>query len=160
MTEPGANKTIGKWRRPGFLLEPLGWVQDRLSQAIEVEPRLVELLFDLDHARMHLTALALAHMSGDVTPDLALMLLQEYKKGDPESQCRSSPCRHWPRVNKARLTHARSSGSGMLLHTRSLVGSIIDTRRSHSPEATPAIGQCLGQRLGNVNVYFNVAAHL
>jgi hypothetical protein len=80
MTEPGANKTIGKWRRPGFLLEPLGWVQDRLSQAIEVEPRLVELLFDLDHARMHLIALALAHMSGDVTLDLALILLQESRK--------------------------------------------------------------------------------
>src|SRR5450759_1681539 len=68
MTEPGANKTIGKWRRPGFLLEPLGWVQDRLSQAIEVEPRLVELLFDLDHGRMHLMALALAHLASDVTP--------------------------------------------------------------------------------------------
>jgi hypothetical protein len=80
MTEPGANKTFGKWRRPGFLLEPLGWVQDRLSQAIAGEPRLVELLFDLDHARMHLIALALAHMSGDVTPDLALILLQESKK--------------------------------------------------------------------------------
>src|SRR5450830_883016 len=75
MTEPGANKTFGKWRRPGFLLEPLGWVQNRLSQAIEVEPRLVELLFDLDHARMHLTALALAHMSSDVTPNLAQLLL-------------------------------------------------------------------------------------
>src|ERR1039457_1870311 len=80
MTEPGTNKTIGKWRRPGFLLEPLGWVQDRLSQAIKVEPRLVELLFDLYHARMHLIALALAHMNGDVTPDLALMLLQESRK--------------------------------------------------------------------------------
>ena len=80
MTEPCANKTIGKWRRPGFLLEPLGWVQDRLSQAIAVEPRLVELLFDLDHARMHLIALALAHMSGDVTPELALILLQESRK--------------------------------------------------------------------------------
>src|SRR5664279_2692892 len=80
MTEPGTNKTIGKWRRPGFLLEPLGWVQDRLSQAIEVEPRLVELLFDLDHAKMHLIAIALAHMSGDVTPDLALILLQESRK--------------------------------------------------------------------------------
>src|ERR1039458_2158892 len=77
MTEPGANKIFGKWRRPGFLLEPLGWVQDRLSQAIAVEPRLVELLFDLDHARMQLIALALAHMNGDVTPDLALILLQE-----------------------------------------------------------------------------------
>jgi hypothetical protein len=80
MTEPGANKTFGKWRRPGFLLEPLGWVQDRLSQAIAVEPRLVELLFDLDHARMHLIALALANMNGDVTPDLALILLQESRK--------------------------------------------------------------------------------
>jgi hypothetical protein len=80
MTELGASKAIGKWRRPGFLLEPLGWVQDRLRQAIEVEPRLVELLFDLDHARMHLIALALAHMSGDVTPDLALILLQESRK--------------------------------------------------------------------------------
>jgi hypothetical protein len=80
MTEPGASKAIGKWRRPGFLLEPLGWVQDRLRQAIEVEPRLVELLFNLDHARMHLTALALAHMNDDVTPDLALMLLQESRK--------------------------------------------------------------------------------
>jgi hypothetical protein len=37
-------------------------------------------LFNLDHARMHLTALALAHMSGDVTPDLALMLLQGSRK--------------------------------------------------------------------------------
>jgi integrase len=80
MTEPGANKTFGKWRRPGFLLEPLGWVQDRLRQAIEVEPRLVELLFDLDHARMHLTAIALAHMNDDVTPNVALILLQESKK--------------------------------------------------------------------------------
>src|ERR1039458_8809958 len=59
---------LGSRPIPGFLLEPLGWVQDRLSQAIAVEPRLVELLFNLDHARMHLIALALAHMSGDVTP--------------------------------------------------------------------------------------------
>jgi hypothetical protein len=80
MTEPITSKAIGKWRRAGFLLEPLGWVQDRLSQAIAVEPRLVELLFDLDHARMHLIALALAHISGDVTPDLALILLQESRK--------------------------------------------------------------------------------
>src|SRR5476649_83930 len=76
MTEPGTNKTIGKWRRPGFLLEPLGWVQDRLSQAIEAEPRLVERLFGLDQSRMHLMGLALAHLAKDVTPDLALMLLR------------------------------------------------------------------------------------
>ena len=80
MTEPGATKTIGKWRRPGFLLEPLGWVQDRLSEAIAGEPSLVELLFDLDQTRMHLTALVLAHTSGDVTPDLVQILLQESRK--------------------------------------------------------------------------------
>src|SRR5665811_1767675 len=80
MTEPAAIKTIGKWRRQGFLLEPLGWVQDRLTKAIEAEPTLVELLFDLDQVRMHLTALALAHMTGEVTPDLALILLQGSRK--------------------------------------------------------------------------------
>jgi hypothetical protein len=55
-------------------------VQDRLSTAIEVEPRLVELLFDLDPTRMHLMALALAHLASDVTPDLALILLQGTRK--------------------------------------------------------------------------------
>src|SRR5665647_1178797 len=70
------SKAIGKCRRPGFLIEPLGWVQDRLTKAIEVKPNLIELLFDIDHARMHLMALALAHLPNEVIPDLALMLLQ------------------------------------------------------------------------------------
>ena len=55
--EPITSKAIGRWRRPGFLLEPLGWVQDRLAKAFETDPTLVELLFDLDQSRMHLTAL-------------------------------------------------------------------------------------------------------
>src|SRR5450756_3039303 len=74
--EPITSKAIGRWRRPGFLLEPLGWVQDRSAEAFEAEPTLVELLFELDQSRMHLTALALAHMTGEVTPDLVLILLQ------------------------------------------------------------------------------------
>jgi hypothetical protein len=76
MTEPAGFKTTDRWRRPGFLLEPLGWVQDRLTKAFETDPTLVELLFELDQSRMHLTALALAHLSSEVTPDLALILLQ------------------------------------------------------------------------------------
>src|SRR5450432_3841905 len=76
MTATIASKAVSKSRKPGFLLEPLGWVQGRLSQAIEAEPRLVELLFGLDQSRMHLMGLALAHMAKDVTPDLALMLLR------------------------------------------------------------------------------------
>jgi hypothetical protein len=75
MTEPGT-KTIGKFRRPGFLLEPLGWVQGRLTKAIEDEPDLIDLVFGLDHPRMHLMALALAHMTDEVTSDLAAILLQ------------------------------------------------------------------------------------
>jgi hypothetical protein len=80
MTNPVATRTIGKCRRPGFLVEPLGWVQARLSQAIAAEPTLIEGLFNLDLARMHLMALALAHMSGDVPPDVALILLQGSRK--------------------------------------------------------------------------------
>jgi hypothetical protein len=80
MTELIASKAISKWRRLGFLLEPLGWVQARLIKAIETEPTLVDLLFDLDQPRMHLMALALAHLASDVTPDLALVLLQGSRK--------------------------------------------------------------------------------
>src|SRR5665811_1945948 len=80
MTEPAGFKTTDRWRRPGFLLEPLGWVQVRIAKAFEAEPTLVELLFDLDQSRMHLTALALAHLSSEVTPDLVLILLQGSRK--------------------------------------------------------------------------------
>src|SRR5665213_3980322 len=78
--EPITSNAIGRWRRPGFLVEPLGWVKDRLTNAFEADPTLVALLFGLDQFRMHLMALALAHMTGEVTPDLALMLLQESRK--------------------------------------------------------------------------------
>jgi hypothetical protein len=69
-----------KFRKPGFLIEPLGWVQDRLTNAIEVEPGLVDLLFGINQARMHLMALALAHLTCDITPELALLLLKGFRK--------------------------------------------------------------------------------
>lgn len=72
-----AAKAIRQCRKPGFLIGPLGWVYDRLSQAIAAEPTLVEQLFNLDAGRMHLMALALAHMSGDVIPSVALGLLEK-----------------------------------------------------------------------------------
>jgi len=80
MTEAIASKTISKWRKPGFLLEPLTWVPARLSKAMQDEPSLVELLFDIDPARMHLMALALAHIDCDITPELTLMLLKGFRK--------------------------------------------------------------------------------
>lgn len=75
MTAPIGTKTNGKPRRPGFLVEPLGWVYARLGKAIEAEPTLIHRVVDLDHARLHLIALALAHLPTDVPPDLALILL-------------------------------------------------------------------------------------
>src|SRR5450759_5233722 len=79
MTEPAVNKTNGKCRRPGFLLGPLGWVQDRLGDAITTAPHLLESLIEVDHGRMHLMALALAHLPDVVPSDLALKLLQGSK---------------------------------------------------------------------------------
>jgi hypothetical protein len=80
MTEPAVMTTIGKWHKPGFLIEPLGWVADRLAKAIEAETSLINLLFDINQPRMHLMALALAHLPADVSPEVALFLLQGFRE--------------------------------------------------------------------------------
>jgi hypothetical protein len=61
---------------PGFLLAPLDWVIERPEKAIETEPTLLGPLFDLGQTRMHLAALALAHLNQAVSLDLALLLLR------------------------------------------------------------------------------------
>jgi hypothetical protein len=71
-----ARNSFGWEAAPAFLLTPLGWVINRLGNAIETEPALLEPLLELDQARMHLIALALAHLSSEVCPDLALVLLR------------------------------------------------------------------------------------
>ncbi len=80
MTKPIAFVAQRKFHKPGFLIEPLGWVQARLSKAVETEPSLVDLLFGINQARMHLMALALAHLACDITPELALLLLKGFRK--------------------------------------------------------------------------------
>ncbi len=47
----------------GHLLAPFGWAADTVASMIEVEPTLLIPLFELDRARMHLIALALAHLN-------------------------------------------------------------------------------------------------
>jgi hypothetical protein len=65
------------WRpKAGFLLAPLGWVADRLSPALESESSLLGPLLDISQARMHLIALALAHLDGVVSAELGLLLLR------------------------------------------------------------------------------------
>jgi len=51
MTEPAGFKITDRWRRPGFLLAPLGWVQDRLAKAFEAEPTLVEMAATIRRTR-------------------------------------------------------------------------------------------------------------
>jgi len=47
--------------RPGFLLGPLGWLNDRLSISLVREPEFLTLLFSLEPYAMHLLGIAMAH---------------------------------------------------------------------------------------------------
>ena len=61
-------------RTPGHLLGPFGWAANALGAMVEAEPKLLLHLFELDRARMHLIALALAHLD-EVSPDLGIFLV-------------------------------------------------------------------------------------
>ena len=69
------------WRpRADFLLAPLGWINDRLGNAIAAKPALLAALVTIGKARMHLVGLALAHLKDEITADLALVLLRSAHK--------------------------------------------------------------------------------
>jgi hypothetical protein len=59
---------------PGHLLAPFGWAADALGAMVEAEPTLLFHLFELDCTRMHLIALALAHLN-EFSPDLGIFLV-------------------------------------------------------------------------------------
>src|ERR1700722_8644271 len=61
---------------PGFLLDPFGWAGEPLSLMAAAEPAILPDLFQIDRPRMHLIALALAHASGDRSPDFARALFR------------------------------------------------------------------------------------
>jgi hypothetical protein len=79
MTETNSSNAAGRWCNSSFLLKPLSWVSDRLGNAIKTEPTLIEPLIEVDQGRMHLIALAIAHLTSDVTPNLAHVLLRGSK---------------------------------------------------------------------------------
>ncbi len=58
---------------PGYLLAPFGWAADAVGAMVEAEPTLLFHLFELDRARMHLIALALAHLN-ELSPDIGVFL--------------------------------------------------------------------------------------
>lgn len=61
---------------PGYLLTPFGWAAQPLAAMIQSEPELLCRVFELDRPRMHLIALALAHLDGNPRPQLAPILLR------------------------------------------------------------------------------------
>jgi hypothetical protein len=61
---------------PGYLLTPFGWAAQPLAAIIQFEPGLMKHVFELDKQRMHVIALALAHLDGIPTPQFASVLFR------------------------------------------------------------------------------------
>jgi hypothetical protein len=49
-------------RSPGFLISPFGWAAEPLAVMVNAKPTLLADLFEMSRSRMHLIALALAHL--------------------------------------------------------------------------------------------------
>jgi len=61
---------------PGYLVTPFGWAAQPLAAMIQAEPGLLTHVFELDRPRMHVIALALAHLDGRPAPHLAPILFR------------------------------------------------------------------------------------
>ena len=61
-------------RCPGFLLSPFGWAAEPLAVMVNAEPSLLADLFEMSRARMHLIALALAHLEPPRPPEIGRLL--------------------------------------------------------------------------------------
>jgi hypothetical protein len=72
--------TAGRPRPPGFLLTPFGWAAEPLAAMAAAEPSLLPDLFTISQARMHLIALALAHLDTQVPPDIGLFARRSSRK--------------------------------------------------------------------------------
>jgi hypothetical protein len=61
---------------PGYLVTPFGWAAQQLAAMIRSEPGLLTHVFELDRPRMHVIALALAHLDESPASDLATVLFR------------------------------------------------------------------------------------
>jgi hypothetical protein len=59
---------------PGYLLTPLGWAATPLTLMVSANPTLLPDLFGMSRQRMHLIALALAHLEARSSPYIALLI--------------------------------------------------------------------------------------
>jgi hypothetical protein len=88
--------------KPGHLLAPFGWAADSLAAMVKVEPKLLIHLFELEQARMHLIALAFAHLN-EIPPALYLLLLN-----GPMREAAEQILGHCPSGIKRALDHLPS----------------------------------------------------
>jgi hypothetical protein len=61
-------------RYPGFLLSPFGWAAEPLAAMVNAEPSLLADLFEISRPRIHLIALALAHLEPPQPPGIGRLL--------------------------------------------------------------------------------------
>jgi hypothetical protein len=61
---------------PGYLLTPLGWAATPLTLMVSAYPTLLADLFGMTKERMHLIALALAHLEAPSSLDIASLLFR------------------------------------------------------------------------------------
>ena len=63
--------------RPGFLMEPLAWLTQRLTTTLKGDPELLTAIFELNAYRMHSLALGLAHYADKPSPALVRALASD-----------------------------------------------------------------------------------
>ena len=80
MSQPSATSLDFKWSSDCFLLEPLGWVADRLGPLIDRDPGSLKRLITIEKPKMHLIALALAHMRERIDCEAGVFLLERSQK--------------------------------------------------------------------------------
>jgi hypothetical protein len=61
---------------PGFLLAPFGWAAEPVAAMMRADRSLFADLFAIDRSRMHLIALAVAHLNLPVPPEIGALLLR------------------------------------------------------------------------------------
>src|SRR5271166_5246674 len=133
-----STETAGRQLSPGFLLAPFGWAAEPLAAIVHAEPSLVADLFGISRPRMHLIALALAHLDRPVPPGIGCLLARGPARqvlGRVLGACPAGIKRaldHLPgevlqRQNYRRLLHllADPSGAAVLRHAPTITDMAI-----------------------------------
>ena len=85
MTETSAELRISDFEpskplSPGYLLRPFKWAAEPLAAMCQVEPQFLRHVFELDRFRMHVLAIALAHLEENPSLALAQYLMRSSTK--------------------------------------------------------------------------------